>query len=319
MTSVVLLLLFIWADSPAHSDTPLELVLKGATSTELAPHGEGNVYAPDVHIEGDRYRMWYGGQGKDGHDRIHLAESHDGRHWDCKGVVLMDRQANHVNDPSVVRVGDMYFMFYTRAARGIFDEIALATSKDGIRWERKGVMLHRGSPGEWDSLLVGRPSVIHEGGQFKMWYDGRKDLQPGALAEDAPTSSGSHRFVGYATSKDGTVWTKYGRNPVFAHDAGGVDVKRLPQGYVMLYESHEGTNVAVSVDGITWRDRGLWIPRSGGEIDRHGHVTPMLLIEQGGRPALLFIGAARTSSWDRNQIVKIRLEPARLTELFSGR
>jgi hypothetical protein len=40
----------------AESDTPrkdaLKIILRGDTDTELAPHGTGNVYAPDV------YREW---------------------------------------------------------------------------------------------------------------------------------------------------------------------------------------------------------------------------------------------------------------------
>ena len=78
------------------------LVLKGEADSELAPHDEGNVYAPHVLLEGKLHRMWYGGQGKDGHDRIHYAESEDGSTWVRKGVVLEDRKANHVNDPTVV-------------------------------------------------------------------------------------------------------------------------------------------------------------------------------------------------------------------------
>ena len=176
----------------------------------------------------------------------------------------------------------------------------------------------RGPPGEWDSLLVGRPSVLHEDGLFKLWYDGREDLPPGPLAETAPTSPTSQRFVGYATSTDGLHWTKYARNPVFDHDVGGVDVKRVGDIYVMISESHEGTRVAVSPDGIAWQDRGLWVPRSHGEIDRHGHVTPMLLIGPHGRPAELFVGAARSGSWDRDQVVRVRLESDQLVRLIKG-
>jgi hypothetical protein len=150
--SVVAILLSISAADPVRWNVPLGPILEGEVGSELAPHGEGNVYAPDVHVEGSRYRMWYGGQGRDGHDRIHLAESDDGNRWARKGVVLEDLTANHVNDPSIVRVGDKYFMYYTRAVRGVIDEIALATSTGGVRWGRKGVVLRPGAPGEWDSL-----------------------------------------------------------------------------------------------------------------------------------------------------------------------
>ena len=50
----------------AASDEPPrpDLILTGETQTELAPHGEGNVYAPEVRFDGGIFRMWYGGQGK---------------------------------------------------------------------------------------------------------------------------------------------------------------------------------------------------------------------------------------------------------------
>lgn len=300
-------------------DHPLRPLLHGVGTTEAAPHGEGNVYAPDVLVEGGLHRMWYGGQGRDGHDRIHLAESLDGVNWVRRGVVLDHGVANHVNDPSVVNAGDTYFMYYTRAVEGVVDEIALATSKDGLVWESKGVVLKPGREGEWDGLLVGRPSVLNEDGNFKMWYDGRKDLPFGAPAKGVPKSPTSSRSVGYATSKDGLRWTKDPRNPVLGGDAGGVDVVRHGAGYVMVYESHEGTRAATSDDGITWKDRGLWVPRSGGEADPQGHVTPSLLVGARGRPWTLYFGAARAASWDHNAIAEVVIPDRQLDMLAGGR
>ena len=91
-----------------------------ATSTE-APHGRGNLYAPDIIRHGSEYLMFFGGQGKDGHDRIHLATSADGEHWSQQGVVFEVSGANHVNDPSVVVSDGRLFMFYTLAMSGITD------------------------------------------------------------------------------------------------------------------------------------------------------------------------------------------------------
>ena len=86
----------------------------------------------------------------------------------------------------------------------------------------------------------------------------------------------------------------------------------------MVYESHEETRAAVSPDGIAWRDRGLWAPRSGGEVDRHGHVTPMLVPGGDGPSAGLFAGDARAGSWDRTRIVRLRVDPDRLTGPLRG-
>src|SRR5688500_2809254 len=59
-------------------DGPVVLLRGEGEAEEAAPHGRGNVYAPDVLVEGGVYRMWYGAQGRDGHDRILYAESRDG-------------------------------------------------------------------------------------------------------------------------------------------------------------------------------------------------------------------------------------------------
>lgn len=297
------------------ANVPL-IVLTGELDSELAPHGEGNLYAPDVLLEGKRYRMWYGGQGRDGHDRIHYAESEDGIAWVRKGVVLEDRQANHVNDPSVVKVGGVYYMYYTRTAKDVVDRIDVAVSADGVSWEPKGVALAAGQAGGWDALSVGRPSVIYEDGIFKLWYDGRKDFPPEAPVKDAPKSSSSRRSVGYATSNDGFHFTRHGAHPVLGNDTGGVDVKRVGTRLIMAYESRKGTGVAISKDGIAWTDAGLLIGKSGRKVDAFGHVTPNLLIDPDGEIRRIYIGAARAATWDRNVIAVLEVPSGRLHQIL---
>jgi sucrose-6-phosphate hydrolase SacC (GH32 family) len=249
------------------------------------------------------FQMWYGAQGKDGHDRILFAQSKDGTRWERRGVAVEDATANHVNDPSVVKAKGVYFMYFTRAGKGVVDEVAHATSEDGVTWRTKGPVLSPGKAGEWDALSVGRPSVVFEDGLFRMWYDGRKDLPAGAPAEGVPKAPTSTRSVGYATSEDGVHWTKHEKNPVFGHDAGGVDVAKLGEKkFLMVYESRDGTRLATSGDGLTWRDHGLWVERSGGPTDAFGHVTPHLRVWPGQRLATLYFGAASAATWDHNVI-----------------
>lgn len=294
----------------AEDGTP-RIVLAGKGESESGPHGEGNVYAPSVLLNDGKWRMWYGGQGKDGHDRIGYAESVDGKNWIRIGVVLEDETANHINDPSVVRVGDKFFMYFTRAEKFVIDRVCVATSTDGKQWMQHGVALDAGPETAWDSLSVGRPTVIHEDGMFKMWYDGRRDFPPGSPVEGVPISSDSHRYVGYATSKDGLNWQRHGDKPVFANDAGGIDVKRLGDNYIMLYESHGGTRCAKSRDGVRWKDVGWFVEKSGDDVDRHGHVTPFLMIED-TEQAWLFFGAAKAATWDRNCIAVVGIETEKL-------
>jgi hypothetical protein len=270
--------------------------------TERAPHRKGNLYAPELVEEKDRRLLYYGAQGADGHDRIHLALSTDGVTWKRHGVVLEDLGANHLNDPSVVVHGGVYHLYYTLAQEGVSDVIALATSKDGIHFEKQGIVLRPGQAGAWDSLLVGRPSVLVEDGKFRLWYDGRKDLPLGAPDKNAPQSARSTRSVGLAESTDGKQFQRVGPGPVMGNDAGGVHVARVQNGYVMVYESRQGTRWSASPDGSRWTDRGLLVPSGGTPLDRHGHVTPFLV--PGAKPRLLF-GAAMSPSWDVNRLAQI--------------
>lgn len=263
--------------------------------------------------------MWFGGQGKDGHDRIHLAESKDGTHWQQKGVVLQDSSANHCNDPSVVTAHGKLFMFYTRAGSGVTDQIAVAVSTNGLAWEKKGIALDRGAVGSWDSLSVGRPSVLYDAGLFRMWYDGRKDLPLGAPDKTAPQSAASHRFVGYATSKDGFHWERHGDQPVYDHDAGGIHVVAWKGSFIMVYESHAGTRCAISPDGLKWEEKGFLMESMDTSLERHGHVTPFLLPDENGAGATLFYGAASASTWDANCICSRRVSGSLWEALNSKR
>jgi hypothetical protein len=292
----------------------IRVEIEADQATELAPHRKGNVYAPTLWNEGGLRRIWYGGQGRDGHDRIHYTESQNGGPWLKKGVVIDNGRANHVNDPSVVKIGETFFLYYTIADKDVVDAIALATSTDGIHWQLKGKVLEPGHPGAWDSLLVGRPSVIHHNGTFHLYYDGRKDLNLGSPAQGVPKSANSRRFVGLATSMDGLHWRRSARNPVFDHDAGGVDVKITPNGYIMLYESGAGTMAAVSSDGTNWRDRGILIPKTHQSIDRFGHVTPTYDLASGR----IYFGAARASTWDQNTIASLTVASTLIDRLFKN-
>lgn len=294
----------LWAHAqPAATPAPaLPVLLRGEARTERAPHGEGNVYAPEVRRDGSRWWMWYGGQGGDGHDRIHLATSEDGRRWVRQGVAVDCGTANHVNDPTVVRVGPRWWMFYTVAGTGERDEIAAATSTDGLAWEKRGVVLSRGPAGGWDSGKVGRPSVLHENGVFRMWYDGQPGGERAAASALAEAVRREGRAVGYAESRDGLAWERR-PEPVFREGSGAVAVARDGARLLMVIESGRGTRWATSPDGLAWTARGMLLPRSGGEADQHGQVTPFLHLE-GGR-ATLYFGAARRRTWDGNAITAV--------------
>ena len=68
--------------------------------------------------------------------------------------------------------------------------IKYAESKDGINWDRRGVVCIDFK--SKDEYAIARPCVLKEDGIYKMWYS---------------YSSGSYR-IGYAESKDGIRWER---------------------------------------------------------------------------------------------------------------
>lgn len=147
-----------------------------------------------------------------------------------------------------------YEMWFT-AWTGDFPNggIGFAYSNDGLTWTKSPDPVLRTSFTGWDSLFVGVPCVIKEGGSYKMWYTGSK----------ATTRIPSH--IGYATSPDGINWTKHAGNPVFSTGSGWESARveypsviKVTGGYWMFYtgELAHGiarTGRAFSTDGIIWQ------------------------------------------------------------------
>ena len=254
--------------------------------------GADNIYAPDILYFQNQWWMYYGGQGSDGHDAVFLARSNDLVQWQKHPSngdpqpVVDHGSANHVNDPSVVLVNGTLYMYYTEAPTGEEDEIHLATSTDGLTWIKQGVVLDVGPPGSWEPDRVGRPSVLHEAGQFRMWYDGQ--------------IYGVARHVGYATSADGFAWARHAGNPILLNE-GAVDVARVGDWYVLLSESGSGTNLFVAKDPLDWHPLGLIWNKSGAAWDQYGQVTPFLLTAN-GKAVAIFFGGASDSCWCKNRI-----------------
>ena len=114
-----------------------------------------------------------------------------GGQWDSWGVMSM----------SVVKVGDVFHLYYEGGAGGVGDlQIGHVTSTDGLDWIKDpcNPVLRPGEEGQWDDGAVWDPYVIYEDGLFKMWYGGER--------------KGHKSFqCGYAASEDGTHFVKKGR------------------------------------------------------------------------------------------------------------
>ncbi len=253
-------------------------------------HGADNVYAPDIHEVDGVQVMFYGAQGADGHDRVYLAWSREGLDWrkyptdSAPAPVLDHGGSNHVNDPSVVRAGATWRMYYTDAPTAENDRIWLAEATN-LRSFQKSAEVLGPVPGTWEADKVGRPSVLLEGGKYKMWYDGAANGQ---------------RHVGFASSDDGVHFTRHVGNPIFLN-AGAIDVKKVGDQYVMLREGGDGTYWATSPDGLCWVDRGKLFGKSGKAYDAYGQVTPFLQVSSGVLRGIWF-GGASVATWNKNRI-----------------
>jgi predicted GH43/DUF377 family glycosyl hydrolase len=104
------------------------------------------------------------------------AVSPTGASWDRLGTVLEPEEDElAVSHPCVLDLSRTFCMFYA-SDDGEQVAVDLATSRDGISWERRGTMLES-SGRDADGLDAHSPCVVRlSGGSLRMWY---ASLQPG--------------------------------------------------------------------------------------------------------------------------------------------
>ncbi|NUM44522.1 MAG: hypothetical protein HUU38_07420 [Anaerolineales bacterium] len=164
------------APSPAGPWTPdAELVLRpGPASAWDGRH----VLAPDVQKTDEGYRMYYSGYDETGIQQIGLATSADGLVWEKYPEPVLSPgedgawDANWVHQPRVVQTPDGWVMFYrgTKGAQNLAMGLGIATSEDGIHWEKSAqtpILTAKEVPRAkyfWFTNLL-----YHEGTLFLFW------------------------------------------------------------------------------------------------------------------------------------------------------
>ncbi len=211
-----------------------------------------------------KFRMWY--RIIDGSTYAHAigyADSDDGVTWNRYTAAVLepgnegDWDSVRLGYPSVLYHGGVYHMWYHGNENSNKILIGHATSSDGITWEKDPAnpVLRLGEPGSWEQSAVHAPAVLYdqEDGIYKMWYSGY---------------DGTNIRIGYATSPDGSAWTKY---ETYVLDVGVPsaewDGKRVVfcrvlkiDGVYHLWYSGDGIEntftyeigYAYSTDGIVW-------------------------------------------------------------------
>jgi len=201
---------------------------KEDTNPVLLPSGSGwdsmNVHNATVIKDGSTYKMWYTGNNHindELNNQIGYATSNDGINWTKDTVnnpVLRMGGANEwdatgVLEPTVIKDGSTYKMWYVGFAAVNTYTIGHATSPDGISWDKwdnpfttespyanSDPVLFLGPLGSWEDWGNFSPSVIKEGSIYRMWFDGEGSTGPAR--------------IGYAYSHGGMNWRKYEGNPI---------------------------------------------------------------------------------------------------------
>lgn len=145
-------------------------------------------YAPTVMFENGKYRMWecaqVPGSPVKGDDILYSeSDSPDGPFHapgSSKPYVISfhgtggnEFDGQHTCDPSVVKAGDTYYLYYGAAVHDGETSIGVASSKDGIHWDRVpgGPIVtasHQKNTG--NKYGAGQPSAVFMGGKYYMMF-----------------------------------------------------------------------------------------------------------------------------------------------------
>lgn len=148
-------------------------------------------YGPSVMLDGDLHRLWWCSQYRkawpSGDDILYattprLDTPFTGPRGRIPPAVFSGRPGGfdgmHTCDPSVIKVGGVFYLYYTGAkdAHSFGNAIGLATSRDGIRWRRANdgrpvVTMSRDTLRD-NTYGAGQPAaVFHDGWFYLMFTD----------------------------------------------------------------------------------------------------------------------------------------------------
>ena len=193
-------------------------------------------------------------------------------------TVRGDWDGQHIGSPVVLSTGAVFEMWYDGSDIGD-TQLGRATSPDGVAWAKDAgnPLFGSGAEGDWDEGSIWEPFVLFDGGTYEMWY----------TADD--------QAIGYATSTNGTTWTRrpdpvLEAGPPGAWDESGVSdpyVIKASGTYTMWYESWTDTGrigCATSPDGITWTKcaaNPVLEPGDPGDWDETAVHDPVVVFHDG--------------------------------------
>ena len=278
------------------SDTPI--ISPQGTTWESA-----GTFNPAVVMRDGKIVMLYRAQDKQGTSRLGYAESSDGIHFARRPDPVLNPEADYekdggVEDPRLVQFGDTYYLTYTGYNK-TDAQLCLATSKDLIHWDRKGVIIPA-NKGNWNVKWTKSGAIVPEkiNGKYWMYFLG--------------TSADGRDQGGLASSPDLLHWTEATRTSALPVRPGKFDSRVAepgpspivtPNGIVLVYNGADDklvyrTGVAVfdrnDPGKLLWRsDESIFAPEK--DWEKVGQVPNVVFVEgmvrQGSRYLFYYGGA----------------------------
>jgi beta-1,2-mannosidase len=214
---IKLLAMLLALASQDSANLPFAVWHRVSETPVISPQGDGwesaGTFNPSVILRDGKFVMLYRAQDKGGTSRLGYADSVDGVHFARRSDPVLSPEKDYekdggVEDPRLVQFGDTYYLTYTGYNKKDA-QLCLATSKDLIHWERRGVILPA-YKGRWNVRWTKSGAIVPEmiAGKYWMYFLG--------------TTPDNNDQVGLASSMDLLHWTDATDVPVLPVRAGGL-------------------------------------------------------------------------------------------------
>ncbi len=134
---------------------------------------------------GPDYYLFYLGQNRRGVQRLGVARSSDGVHWQKSGAnPVLDLgppgsfDERGLGEPAVFAAGGRFFMLYTGRDGGEHRRVGWAQSDNGVDWKRMASAPLLEGFSDWNAQVICDPSVWRDGGRTLLWFGGGDRASP---------------------------------------------------------------------------------------------------------------------------------------------
>ena len=229
MRDVVLrlsLLVLVALPASAQRDPwPIGTWRRVSTRPVIAPHGDGwesaGTFNPAAVFHDGKVVMLYRAQDSNGTSRLGYATSTDGIRFIRRPQPVLSPETDYergggLEDPRLVKIDGTYYLTYTGYNK-TDAQLCLATSKDLVHWDRKGVILPA-YKGRWNVGWTKAGAIVPEkiDGKYWMYFLG--------------TAADKTDQMGLAYSQDLVHWTDALDVPVLPRRPGRFDSRVVEPG-----------------------------------------------------------------------------------------